>query len=333
MDVNQSGTLTAADVTHILRRAVGRPGYLNGFAKLDNGPIYSWLFFPKEKLTLDPAFQIAQIYNPNRTPAYQIPAIDASYKLNAAYRTRCDTGVIDIVSILLGDVNADYVAHGMPARLSKEPSKRFEKLNATVTFEDCKAVYSGDLTWKIPVRANVNVGGLDLHLKNRNTALQILSVTEGANSVLLYNIDSATNNCFISTYARQGASIQAETPICYITVKGTELTPSATQLGAIEAFINGSNAVPVLPCASITNPVENVKEEMKISIFPNPTNSSITVQHEEITPKTIQVFNTLGRLMREVPAGDGSTMVDLTDFAKGVYFIKVDNYTQRVVKQ
>ncbi|MEY4938158.1 MAG: hypothetical protein RIS64_4519, partial [Bacteroidota bacterium] len=321
MDVNQSGTLTAADVTHILRRAVGRAGYLNGFAKLDNGPICSWLFFPKEKLTLDPAFQMAQIYNPNRTPVYQIPAIDASYKLNAAYRTRCDTGVIDIVSILLGDVNGDYVAHGMPARFGKEPSgsttvtKRLDKLNAAVTFEDCRAIYLGDLTWKIPVKSNVNVGGLDLHLKNRNTNLQILSVTEGTNSVLLYNIDSA-NNCFISTYARQGASIQAETPICYITVKGTVLTPIATQLGTIQAFINGANAVSVLPCPSITNPVESVKEELKISIFPNPTNSSITVQHADIASKTIQVFNILGRLISEVQAGNGSTMVDLSDFAK-----------------
>ncbi|MEY4934860.1 MAG: Secretion system C-terminal sorting domain, partial [Bacteroidota bacterium] len=49
--------------------------------------------------------------------------------------------------------------------------------------------------------------------------------------------------------------------------------------------------------------------------------------------KTIQVFNILGRLISEVQAGNGSTMVDLSDFAKGVYLIKVDNYTQRVVKQ
>jgi hypothetical protein len=268
-----------------------------------------------------------------------MPAIDSIFKLNSAYRSRCDTGQVDIVSILLGDVNGDYTAHGNPARLSKNPSegnktlgKQLGKLDSIVTFENCKAIYLGDLTWKIPVKANMMVAGLDLHLKNRNARLQILSVTRGTSSDLSYNIDSA-GNCFISAYATQGAGIQAETPICYVTVKGTELTPTATQLGTIQAFINGLNAVSVLPCASITNPVENVKEEMKISIFPNPTNSSITVQHEEITPKTIQVFNTLGRLMREVQAGDGSTMVDLTDFAKGVYFIKVDNYTQRVVKQ
>jgi hypothetical protein len=240
---------------------------------------------------------------------------------------------------LLGDVNGDYTTHGNPARLGKNPTdgntvlgKQLGKMDSIVTFENCKAVYLGDLTWKIPVKANMMVSGLDLQLKNRNAALQILDVTRGTSSDISYNIDSG-GNCFISAYAVQGAGIQAETPICYITIKGSVLTPTATQLGTIQAFINGLNAVSVLPCANITNPVENVKEEMKISIFPNPTNSSITVQHADIASKTIQVFNILGRLISEVQAGNGSTMVDLSDFAKGVYLIKVDNYTQRVVKQ
>jgi hypothetical protein len=337
MDVNQDGLITAIDVSFILKRATGYNGtagnFSYGFPKQGNsGNIHSWLFFPKEYLTSNPAFA-----NVTRN---RVPAIDAIFKLNSAYRSRCDTGQVDIVSILLGDVNGDFAAHGMPARLGKNPTngntnlgKQLGKLDSIVTFEDCKAIYLGNLTWKIPVKANMVVGGLDLHLKNRNAALQILEVTRGTSSDLAYNIDSA-GNCFISAYATQGAGIQAETPICYVTVKGSVLTPTAAQLGTIQAFINGLNAVSVLPCANITNPVESVKEDdMKISIFPNPTNSSITVQHADITPKNIQVFNILGRLMSEVPAGSGSTMVDLTDFAKGVYLIKVDNYTQRVVKQ
>jgi hypothetical protein len=329
MDVDQSGTITAADVTHILRRAVGYAGYTQGFPKQGNANnIFSWLFFPKEYLTSNLAFVDA---TPNR-----IPAIDPIFKLNSAYRSRCDTGQLEIVSILLGDPSGDYTGHGNPARLSKNSNtsvKRFGKLDSMVTFENCKAIYMGDLTWKIPVKANMNVSGLDLQLKNRNKLLPILNVTRGNGSDLSYNIDSA-GNCFISVYATQGAGIQAETPICYVTVKGSVLTPNAAQLGNIQAFINGLNAVSVLPCASITNPVESVNEDLtKIHIFPNPTTADIIVEHPDLTPKTIQVFNSLGLLVREVAAGAETTTVDMTDFAKGVYLIKVERYTQRVMKQ
>jgi hypothetical protein len=337
MDVDQNGLVNAADVTHILRRSngynvAGVGNYSYGFPKQGNlTNIHSWLFIPKEYFTSNPAFV-------NATPNL-IPAVDSIFKLNSSYRSLCDTGQMDMVAILLGDPSSDYTIHGNPARFSKNPTvgnvtlgKQLGKMDSIVTFENCKATYLGDLTWKIPVKANMTVFGLDLHLKNRNTALQILEVTSGTSSNVDHNIDPA-GNCFISAYARVSTGVQAGTPICYITVKGSVLTPTATQLGNVQAFINGLNTVSVLPCANITNPVENVKEKMKISIFPNPTNSSITVQHQEITPKTIQVFNTLGRLMSEVPAGNGSTMLDLTDFAKGVYLIKVDNYTQRIVKQ
>jgi Secretion system C-terminal sorting domain len=332
MDVDQNGFVDAADMTHILRRAVGYTGYTYGFPKQGNATnIHSWLFFPKEYLTSNATFVNAT--------SNRVPAIDSIFKLNSVYRSRCDTGQADMVSILLGDVNGDYTIHGNPARLGKNPAdgnatlgKQLGKLDSIVTFENCKAIYLGDLTWKIPVKANMMVSGLDLQLKNRNALLQILSVTRGTTSDISYNIDSV-GNCFISAYATQGAGIQAETPICYVTVKGSVLTPTATQLGTIQAFINGLNAVSVLPCQSITNPVDPELPINPVQIFPNPTNSSITIQHADIAPKSIQVFNTLGRLMSEVEAGKGSTMVDLTDFAKGVYFIKVDNYTQRVVKQ
>jgi Secretion system C-terminal sorting domain len=329
MDVDQSGTVTAADVTHILRRAVGYAGYTTGFPKQGNAnSIHSWLFFPKSYLTSNPAFVNA---TPNR-----IPAVDPIFQLNNTYRTRCDTGQIDIVSILLGDVNGDYAIHGNPARLGKNvvnTINRFGKLDSIVTFEDCKAIYLGDLTWKIPVKANMKVSGLDLQLKNRNGLLQILSVTKGTNADISYNIDSV-GNCFISAYATQGAGIPAETPICYVTVKGAELTPLAAQLGNIQAFINGLNAVSVLPCKSITNPIEGVRlEDAQIYIFPNPTSADIVVEHKGLTPKTIRIFNPLGNLVREVQAGEQSTSIEMRDFAKGVYFIKVDDYTKRVVKQ
>ncbi|MEN9611618.1 MAG: hypothetical protein RLZZ628_2432 [Bacteroidota bacterium] len=321
MDVDQSGTVTAADVTHILRRAVGYAGYTTGFPKQGNANnLCSWLFFPKAYLTSNPAFINA---TPNR-----IPAVDPIFQLNNAYRTRCDTGQMDVVSILLGDVNGDYAIHGNPARLGKNA-----KLDSIITFEDCKATYLGDLTWKIPVKANLKVAGLDLQLKNRNAVLQILAVTKGANADISYNIDSV-GNCFISAYATQGAGIPAETPICYVTVKGTELTPIASQLGNIQAFINGLNAVSAMPCSRITNPVPEVNPEAaQIYIFPNPTASDIVVEHKGLTPKTILLFNALGNLVREVPAGEQSTGIDLRELAKGVYFLKVGDFTKRVVKQ
>ena len=71
-----------------------------------------------------------------------------------------------------------------------------------------------------------------------------------------------------------------------------------------------------------------------INIFPNPTNGKITV-NSEYGIKTIELYNTIGNELLSVNNKENKiteTKLDLSTFAKGVYFIKI-NINNQIVNQ
>jgi len=75
--------------------------------------------------------------------------------------------------------------------------------------------------------------------------------------------------------------------------------------------------------------VDNEQENPAIGVFPNPTTGKINVQFSEIKANTfIQVYDMNGNLIfekRNLSAADKKVEVDLSDKAKGTYFIQVMN--------
>jgi len=79
-----------------------------------------------------------------------------------------------------------------------------------------------------------------------------------------------------------------------------------------------------------------------LSVYPNPTKENLTVSFQcaENEIKTIQVFNTLGALMKEVEfqttQSTGTITIDISDLPAGIYFVQIkdDQYqTAKFVKQ
>ena len=71
-----------------------------------------------------------------------------------------------------------------------------------------------------------------------------------------------------------------------------------------------------------------------INIFPNPTNGNITVS-SEYSIKTIELYNTIGNELYLVNNKENKfteTKIDLSTFAKGVYFIKI-NINNQIINQ
>ena len=71
------------------------------------------------------------------------------------------------------------------------------------------------------------------------------------------------------------------------------------------------------------------KGQEDIRIYPNPTNGMIYIQTATNTPTDFRLYSVEGRLLKN----GSSTEVDLSGYAKGVYFLKVNESTFKVVRE
>ncbi|MCC7466460.1 MAG: T9SS type A sorting domain-containing protein [Saprospiraceae bacterium] len=65
--------------------------------------------------------------------------------------------------------------------------------------------------------------------------------------------------------------------------------------------------------------------EHAVSLAPNPANATVWVQHKEIAPQSIRLFDAQGRLAREISSGFGATdtMLDLAGLPAGLYTLQL----------
>lgn len=72
-----------------------------------------------------------------------------------------------------------------------------------------------------------------------------------------------------------------------------------------------------------------------VSIYPNPNSGifNITLDATINTDMTVNVYNTLGELVKTVVVGGNTTTIDMSDFASGVYVVKVIAQEQVATKK
>jgi hypothetical protein len=71
----------------------------------------------------------------------------------------------------------------------------------------------------------------------------------------------------------------------------------------------------------------------RLSVYPNPTKGEIQIKNRSKIG-SIQVFDVIGKLRREINnINDTETIVDLSSFPKGIYILKMDGETIKVIKQ
>jgi polyhydroxybutyrate depolymerase len=79
---------------------------------------------------------------------------------------------------------------------------------------------------------------------------------------------------------------------------------------------------------SLDNLVTNTKDfttgNKVIKIFPNPSNGTFSVHSTTNNIEKVSVFSTDGKLLKSISLLNKQLAVEVSDFAKGVYFIKVE---------
>ncbi len=64
--------------------------------------------------------------------------------------------------------------------------------------------------------------------------------------------------------------------------------------------------------------INEIPNDLHINIFPNPATDIFTINPE---PKSVEIFNSIGQLEQKY---DSKNKIDVTQFAKGLYFVRVE---------
>ncbi|SDW65268.1 poly(ethylene terephthalate) hydrolase family protein [Aequorivita viscosa] len=81
-------------------------------------------------------------------------------------------------------------------------------------------------------------------------------------------------------------------------------------------------------CEPIIGIAEN---NIDISIFPNPTDNFITVSIPTIA--SYKVYSALGQLLLSGEIDQSNKQIDFSQFAKGMYYVRVENETIRIIRK
>jgi Secretion system C-terminal sorting domain len=323
MDVNGDGRITAGDITDIQRRAVGI--YATGFPQIGTNDTISSRHFPQTWLTTHKAYRLSATY-----PKWDsvgcarefVPKIDTVFKIDSFYRNRCDTAFLDVAMLMLGDADGNYNGDTLS-------HQRFGRQStATMNYEVCNNVKNNILY--IKVYADKNLTGGDWILQNSPLTLLGAEVADSKTTLMTANL--VGNNLYVTASAVSG-DIPARTPLFYLKVPASEKEriKILSDLGNLTGYWNASVADNVM---QFCTPVSGTDEPSPIRLYPNPTsNGFVTIEHLDKTPEKIQVYNALGQFMSNIEPKQETTLLDLTPYAEGIYFVKIDNQTFKVVKK
>ncbi|MFM2284674.1 MAG: Secretion system C-terminal sorting domain, partial [Bacteroidota bacterium] len=71
----------------------------------------------------------------------------------------------------------------------------------------------------------------------------------------------------------------------------------------------------------------------KVVAFPNPTNNIVLIKIENGTKtESVDIYDSMGRLIKKVRVHDTLIYVDLSDFRSGLYFLKIDSSLIKIMK-
>ena len=104
--------------------------------------------------------------------------------------------------------------------------------------------------------------------------------------------------------------------------------PAYTEPGTYDSELNlftaeGCDSIVTLHLTVIENSGIDDIEVNSMNIYPNPTTGKVTVAVENLTNASIELYDIYGRKLESQEMSDSQTAIDLTDYASGVYFIRV----------
>jgi hypothetical protein len=76
------------------------------------------------------------------------------------------------------------------------------------------------------------------------------------------------------------------------------------------------------------------QETRNIKFYPNPAITAITFDYQNAFDKSnqLQIFNFLGKKVYEAPTTDQKTIINLSDFFRGIYIFQLRDQTGKIIQ-
>lgn len=78
--------------------------------------------------------------------------------------------------------------------------------------------------------------------------------------------------------------------------------------------------------------INNLVSENNLLVYPNPFNTKITIAYKG-QKQNLQIYNSVGSLIHSIDIENEKVEIDLTKYSSGIYFIRVDYYYLKLVKE
>ncbi|MEQ8908259.1 MAG: T9SS type A sorting domain-containing protein [Vicingaceae bacterium] len=165
--------------------------------------------------------------------------------------------------------------------------------------------------------------------------------TAGCDSIITLDLtldtvnNAVSQNGIVLTANQNGATYQwldcnnGDTPIS----GATSQSYTATTNGDYSVEVNFNNCTDTSNCISVISvglEEKAVAEEFKI--FPNPTQREVNLMvKQEMLGKRLQLFNLSAKLIKEETITAERTVLDLSEFESGVYFLQVEERVEKLI--
>jgi len=158
-------------------------------------------------------------------------------------------------------------------------------------------------------------------------------------ATLDWNQSSGVANEWTVYYKKSGEDIWSSVTTNTHPYELVNLESGKTYVAQVTAHC--TNGVTSDPSESITFTTSTVGVEHyeleHTEVYPNPTTGQFRIQNTEVRIQSVEVFDVYGKLMYSVEVNDNTVTVDASNYASGVYFIRINTdkglVNRRIVKK
>jgi hypothetical protein len=279
------------------------------------------MFIDTARIVNNPAYSISATYPLNDNTGYskfKVPNTPFCLPVNQTSVGTCpDIDFMYYNGVMLGDADGDVAT--LSGTLQNRPS------GDKVIIDLTKAIFNGNSV-EVPVtfESSVPVTGVDFALmfdESNLTYNTIVNYPSNSDALAYFNPNDKTlrftsSNVDLSVYA-------TGSPVVSIRFESVDGKVDESQFNAILGQLNGQQvSIEVL---GKTVGINTNSGDNSVSIFPNPTNGILNVT--SFSDATVQMFDITGKeIVLETSVNASKTkQINVTEFANGVYFVKIFN--------